>query len=327
MKDEITSADDGAAKEPITLIPPPPSLPAPIRRGRRIFVIALVVILSLVASWLGIRFAVRQYINSGPTVEESTAALHNDDADTLRAAFRRHPGMATVKSKTTGDTGLHLAARLGKPKAAGALLDYGARLDVPNDAGFTPVELAIRYDRAAVVDVFLDHGLKLDATFNEKLTPLTYAAANGRPAVVKLLLEHGAKANQGDARAGETPLQQAVFWHVFMRNRNLLTEKWQKEMVRQMEQAEDYTFPDEESYAAVVTALLQAGAAVDSRDKEGETPLDYAVENNCPLIVKALVAGGADVNAPDAAGRRPLAIARAAGHQEVVKFLRAHGAR
>jgi hypothetical protein len=50
----------------------------------------------------------------------------------------------------------------------------------------------------------------------------------------------------------------------------------------------------------IARALLDAGAAVDSRDDRGATPLMWACSRNCPALVKLLLDRGADPNARDA---------------------------
>jgi hemoglobin len=74
---------------------------------------------------------------------------------------------------------------------------------------------------------------------------------------------------------------------------------------------------------AVAQALLDAGAALEARDKKGETPLRRAVNCGHPEFVSLLLARGADVNTRDRQGRTPLQAAR---RPELVALLREHGA-
>lgn len=73
----------------------------------------------------------------------------------------------------------------------------------------------------------------------------------------------------------------------------------------------------------IAQALLNAGAALEARDKKGETPLRRAVNCGHPEIVSLLLADGADVNARDKKGRTPLQAARRA---DMISLLRRHGA-
>src|ERR1044071_4480718 len=56
----------------------------------------------------------------------------------------------------------------------------------------------------------------------------------------------------------------------------------------------------------VVKLLVENGADVNGRGKNGNTPLYCAIENLDPELIKYLLKHGANVNAPDEAGVTPL---------------------
>ena len=67
-----------------------------------------------------------------------------------------------------------------------------------------------------------------------------------------------------------------------------------------------------ETAAAVVAALLEAGANLEARDAFGCTPLHYAARAELPgtaTVVAALLEAGADRNARDNDDKRPLVYA------------------
>lgn len=79
----------------------------------------------------------------------------------------------------------------------------------------------------------------------------------------------------------------------------------------------------------IITALLDAGADIEARDKEwGATPLHWAAwSNNNPAIVIALLDGGADLNVRDEADSTPLhAAAEHSNNPEVIAMLLDAGA-
>ncbi len=63
------------------------------------------------------------------------------------------------------------------------------------------------------------------------------------------------------------------------------------------------------SLPSVYTELLDAGAPIDVRDVNGETPLHHAVSVGDAPITEILLARGAEVNAIDGLGRTPLGLA------------------
>lgn len=77
---------------------------------------------------------------------------------------------------------------------------------------------------------------------------------------------------------------------------------------------------------AVITLLLERGAAVDARDISGRTPLWAAAERGFLSGVDALNTYGADVNALADRQESPLYAAAYGGHMKVVERLVEHGA-
>lgn len=76
------------------------------------------------------------------------------------------------------------------------------------------------------------------------------------------------------------------------------------------------------SAAAIVAALLQAGAPKDAADVRGQTTLHhFATRPGSTDAIKALLAAGAQAKLPDAAEQTPLGCALAAGNQEAVELL------
>ncbi|MFH1113925.1 MAG: response regulator [Pseudomonadota bacterium] len=70
-----------------------------------------------------------------------------------------------------------------------------------------------------------------------------------------------------------------------------------------------------------VARLLKAGADVDARDKQGNTPLIEAAFYKYPELVDFLLAAGADAAAANSVGDTALTEAIRAGHKDVVKKL------
>ena len=84
----------------------------------------------------------------------------------------------------------------------------------------------------------------------------------------------------------------------------------------------------EEDRVAFATALLQAGARLDLRDRLlASTPLGWACRWGRTELVRLFLAHGADsVEADAEPWATPLAWAQKMGHSHVLEVLRAHGA-
>ena|GEM_PF-6097161 len=75
-----------------------------------------------------------------------------------------------------------------------------------------------------------------------------------------------------------------------------------------------------------IITLLKAGAAIETRDAYGYTPLMWAAQEGRPITVELLISLGANVNVKDKKGRTPLLVAVARGHQLVTGILLKNGA-
>lgn len=76
----------------------------------------------------------------------------------------------------------------------------------------------------------------------------------------------------------------------------------------------------------IIQILLDHGATVDSRDSQGDTPLDFAATSDQPMTAAFLLAKGADLKAVNVLGRTPLHYAAENGAKEAADVLVAHGA-
>jgi hypothetical protein len=79
-------------------------------------------------------------------------------------------------------------------------------------------------------------------------------------------------------------------------------------------------------HSAVVRLLLDKGADLESKDKEGQTPLSWAARNGNGAVVKLLLDKGADLELKDRYGQTPLSWAARNRYKSVVKLLLDKGA-
>lgn len=90
-----------------------------------------------------------------------------------------------------------------------------------------------------------------------------------------------------------------------------------------------WTFSDE--HMTMINYLLANGSSVDespvSGDLKGFTPLIYAARDNYLEIAKFLIEHGANVNAKNLHDQTPLSVAEDENHTDMVKLLKANGAK
>jgi ankyrin repeat protein len=232
------------------------------------------------------------------------------------------------------------AARQGSLETARTLVDRGASLNLTDPDGSTALVLAIingHYDTAALLT---EKGADPNIADTSGMAAL-YAAVDmntlgevygrpGRPAssrvtaldLMMVLLAHGANPN--------APLKSPTLQRAHTPGEPTLNEG-STPMMRAAKNGD----------AATVRLLLDHGADLNARQKNGTTALmfaaglgfgtgtfanDYATPGELLEAVKVLVAAGADVNAISEAGQTPLHFGAQAS-DEIVKFLAASGAK
>jgi hypothetical protein len=116
-------------------------------------------------------------------------------------------------------------------------------------------------------------------------TALHVAAAGHRPAVTKMLLAAGADPLSERNHRLSQPLHYAADGYI---NSAAWNDKRQ---------------------VAVIRILLEAGADIHARDKNGATPLHRAVRTRCARAVNYLLNAGADATARNSSGSTPFHLA------------------
>jgi ankyrin repeat protein len=184
---------------------------------------------------------------------------------------------------------------------------------IPFDARFIK---ASQEDDVNKVKSFLDKQPDINAPGKEATTFLQAAAYWGRTNAVQLLIEKGAKLDLRDQN-GQTALHYAAIFNY-------------------CEMLSDSPPELQKLQAGKKNAcqlLLQAGAAVDAKAHEGNTPLHWAVTlrhwHPAPTVVQdicaLLIAKGAEVNATNSLGETPLHLAAKYSLTNVCAFLIAKG--
>ena len=177
-----------------------------------------------------------------------------------------------------GQTPLHLAAIYGHNAIAKYLLESNADTSVQDSSGATPLHEAVRYGNVEIAKALLSSGADVNARDNLGKTPVMLILPKEKTAeIYKLLIAHRADLTQKDM-FGDTVLHTASMLNVG---------------------------------AGTFGILVDGGADIDARNKEGVTPLAIAVQKNDLETVKLLTAAGADIHTQDTNGNSPLSIALA----------------
>ncbi|MDR2180961.1 MAG: ankyrin repeat domain-containing protein [Synergistaceae bacterium] len=165
----------------------------------------------------------------------------------------------------------------------------------PLSAAEKELFLAIRNDDVDAVRRCLSLGATLNARDVTGVTPVRVAIALNRTEVVRALLDGGYE----DFEDASASLIYAI-----VQNRPEITREFLKPAVKKG----------------------TAGEIVNRVDKNGYTPLMYAIDRNHVAVARELLNGGADVNEPGKEGYTPLMMAATVGKADMVAVLLKAGA-
>lgn len=176
------------------------------------------------------------------TSEDIQIACRLGDLDLLKDALKKHPeGMNEIDSKL-GWTGLYRSVICGHYETSEHLLQSGADTNVKTKMGDTALHQAADNNQYNLARLLLKYNASPDIQRNDGETPLHLACFKGDSEMAMILLEHKANPNVQNYTFGKTPLHYAV----------------------------------EDSYADVVSLLIQYQACTETKDKHGKTPKDIA---------------------------------------------------
>jgi ankyrin repeat protein len=167
-------------------------------------------------------------------------------------------------------------------------LYWGTDVNQPDPTGDYPLHVAARRGRVVIAETLLDHGADANVRDDAGTTALEVALAHGKTQVAQVIVKAGASDEPQDLLFG---LARAGI-------------------------------SDRDS----LKFLVDRGADVNLKDKNGDAPLHIAVRNDHLQLTKRLLDQGADVNLPGAEGRTPLEIAQTNGNRYISRELERFGA-
>lgn len=190
-----------------------------------------------------------------------------------------------------------------------------ARRIIVSCTGFTPLHLAALMGNEKLVKMLLDHKADVNARASQERTPLHLAITVASPAVVKTLVDGGADVNAVSSDDRLPPLTAAV-------------KRMSEELVSIILAAKpNLELRDPDGLTALQVAglyslgrfeemLLDAGADPNVvYEKDGQTPLHWAVNHRQKRIVEALLKRNANPSAADSNGRTALDYAKSLAPQ------------
>ena len=185
-----------------------------------------------------------------------------------------------------GLTPLHWAAKANSRDVAELLIDHGADIQAKEPVGWTTLHLAADVNAIEVAELLITRGADLNAKDSDGATPLMHAPRGGDREMARLLIEHGAEVTLSYAAvANDRELAQK------------LIERGAHPNVKDDTSGNTPLHHAAESGAFEVAELLiDRGASIDAKNKDGRTPLMETVVASAGDVAELLVNRGAIIN-------------------------------
>jgi ankyrin repeat protein len=227
-------------------------------------------------------------------------------------------GMDVNAQESDGTSALHWAAYHNDLAIVERLIRAGAHVDQADDQGVTPLIVASMGGNGSVVQLLLAAKAKPDArALPTQVTALMYAARSGSEDAVKALLLAGADANTRETAHGQT----ALMWAAARGHAGaarLLAESGANLRARAL--PTNIPVIRSSRYGANERTPVFTG------DRNGFTPLLFAVRSGDRATTAVLIDAGADVNECSVDGVSPLTLAIHSGHGHLTSLLLERGA-
>lgn len=211
------------------------------------------------------------------------------------------------------------AVTAGDAALVSQLLEKGADPNSAGENGEPALVVAARKGDTAVARLLIEHGAAIDARDSGGVPVFTLASAGGHFALCRMLSDAGAAGDSaqnahliaavrsGDNDAAKAALSQGA-------SANAVIDQGITVLMAAA------------GNVAMTRMLIECGASVERKDKQGRTALFWHALRGSLTEVELLLAAGANVEATDTDGHTCLMYAAASGTQAVVEKLLAEGA-
>jgi quinoprotein dehydrogenase-associated probable ABC transporter substrate-binding protein len=247
---------------------------------------------------------VESWLEQGADInQELSNATNANDADRVKFLIEKGADVNALDSQ--GYAPIHTAARQKHDELIKLLIANKADVNKVDNNGMTPLLLAVMRDHVPSIKVLLENGADIEAKGPEGSRPLALAIAENRYEAAKALLDAGADVKSPVGPNELTPL--------------LI-------VAGQTSPAEGAMFlPGSARPIDIAQELIEKGADVNAKSKEGVTPLMVAAANNNPPMIGLLIEAGADINAKNNQGKTAKDVAEMNDNAEAAQAIKVLG--
>ncbi len=249
---------------------------------------------------------------------------------------------------SNGNTPVHYAAERGDYKTVDELIEYGADINMTNDAGELPLDIAFSHttssDHVQVAQSLIESYSVIPSSqefyyayqtiangdvnmrFEGGTTPLHFAAEHDHPALMQMFIASNAYLEARDEQ-GDTPLHIAVSHNYFDIVEILVSSGANIDARDALNNTPLHLAVSSGRDTTTARYLLEQGAQVDTRNTFGDTPLTNAMYKDVDSdFVRLLLSNGADPNNRNRTGNTPIMTALTQDNRTACELLLDHGA-
>ncbi|XP_014294571.1 putative ankyrin repeat protein RF_0381 isoform X2 [Halyomorpha halys] len=198
-----------------------------------------------------------------------------------------------IDAKSHGFTPLSRAVSCGQSESVEFLIKKGANKDIKTTTGGSLLHLAASAGQIESAKILMKHGFKIDEKDNDNLTPLYTAAEHDQFEFADFLIEEGADvfaSNDG-----------TTFLHIAASRGSSTAIIYFLDIGIDIEAPNDYEyiplyFAAKAGKCDAIKVLTNNGADLLTRDKDGNSLLHIAVEENDSVAVQTLINAGISVD-------------------------------
>jgi ankyrin repeat protein len=205
-------------------------------------------------------------------------------------------GLSQAQQANEAERGMIASAERGELVVVRKILSGGARIDARDQRGRTALLAATQHNQIEVARFLIQEGADVNAKDFIQDTPFLYAAAEGRIEILKMTLAAGADVKDTNRYRGTALIPAAHHGHVEA-VKLLLGTAIDKDHVNNLGWTallEAVILGDGgAAHTEIVRLLTEAGANINTADRDGVTPLAHARKSGYSGMVRILSAAGA----------------------------------
>ncbi|MCR4735172.1 MAG: ankyrin repeat domain-containing protein [Treponema sp.] len=248
------------------------------------------------------------------------SAAKTDNPDIIQAII---DGGASIKDRDNlGNTPLHIAVRWDAVNASKKLLDLGMNINAQNSAGNSPLAEAVIASKYRVSKFLIDNGADTNSCDRNGVTILMDTIRTNNKDIVKLLLDSGASPNLQEINGRNAYHEAAYMGDVEIIN--LIRNAGGNALSRDKQGNTPFSIVLNKEFS-IIKAIL--GKSFNITDSDGNSPIHIIVKNNgSPGLLKTLYAEGFPIDTRNANGYTPLNYAIETDNLSLATILLENGA-